>query len=109
MKELFKNIKTTLKQLFGFEQPQQPEEWGNDYLEKLVEKGEVTPDAKVAFKESDRIRAELLERLEYDDSKPKEAKGGTKSVNPKEIKTKEQSSDVEKVVTKTKNKGLERE
>ena len=107
MKELFKNIKTTLKQLFGFEQPQQPEEWGNDYLEKLVEKGEVTPDAKVAFRESDKTRAELLERLEYDGSKPEEANGKTKSGKQKEIKTKEQSNNV--VVTRTKNKGLERE
>lgn len=107
MKELLKNIKETFARLFGFKQPQQPEEWGNDYLEKLVEKGEVTPDAKVAFKESDKTRAELLERLEYDDSKPKEAKGGTKSGKQKEIKTKEQSDNV--VVTRTKNKGLERE
>lgn len=107
MKELFEKIKTTFKQLFGFEQPQQPAEWGNGYIEKLVETGEITPEAEVAFRESDKTRAELLERLEYDGSKPEEAKGKTKSSKQKEIKTKEQSNNV--VVTRTKNKGLERE
>ena len=107
MKELFEKIKTTFKQLFGFEQPQQPAEWGNGYIEKLVETGEVTPEAEVAFRESDKTRAELLERLEYDGSKPEEANGKTKSGKQKEIKTKEQSNNV--VVTRTKNKGLERE
>ena len=105
MKELFEKIKTTFKQLFGFEQPQQPAEWGNGYIEKLVETGEITPEAEVAFRESDKTRAELLERLEYDGSKPEEAKGKTKSGKQKE--TKEQSNNV--VVTRTKNKGLERE
>ena len=108
MKELFEKIKTTFKQLFGFEQPQQPAEWGNGYIEKLVETGEITPEAEVAFRESDKTRAELLERLEYDGSKPEEAKGKTgKTKSGKQKETKEQSNNV--VVTRTKNKGLERE
>lgn len=109
MNVVIKNIKDTLAELFGFKKTPKNEEWGNEYLEKLVESGEVTPDDEVAFKESERTRAEFLKRLEDDGSKSEEAKGKTKTGKQKVIKPQEQSNDVEQVVARTKNKGSERE
>ena len=70
MKELIKNIKDTLSQLFGFKEVKEVKEW-KQCLEGLEKNGYFTAEQLEAFKEADLTTANLVKSLEDEESKTK--------------------------------------
>lgn len=88
MKELLRNIKETLAELFGFKQPQKVAEWGNEYLKNLEKSGEISSSDFEAFKESDDFIANLQKQLESDGKeKGKQSRKVIKAEGPSQIET----------------------
>ena len=95
MKELLKNIKETFARLFGFKQPQQVAEWGNEYLKNLEKSGKISSSDFEAFKESENFTTKLLKQLESD-GKEKGKQGGKviKTEGPSQKETIKESTRV---------------
>ena len=63
MNSVLKNIRTTLRQLFGFEEIEENKEW-NDYLITLGQNGYFSSKEIETFKQSENYMAKLEEKLE---------------------------------------------
>ena len=63
MNSVLKNIKTTLRQLFGFDEIEKNKEW-NDYLVALGQNGYFSSKEIETFKKSENYITKLEERLE---------------------------------------------
>lgn len=111
MKELFKNIKDTLSQLFGFKEVKEVKEW-KQCLEGLEKNGYFTAEQLEAFKEADLTTANLVKNLEDEESKTKgkSTKGRqNKSVKQETNPQKLQSRDNERTEQPSPKKGIDLE
>lgn len=111
MKELFKNIKDTLSQLFGFKEVKEVKEW-KQCLEGLEKNGYFTAEQLEAFKEADLTTANLVKNLEDEKSKTKgkSTKGRqNKSVKQETNPQKLQSRDNERTEQPSPKKGIDLE
>lgn len=111
MKELFKNIKDTLSQLFGFKEIKEVKEW-QQCLEGLEKNGYFTAEQLEAFKEADLTTANLVKNLEDEESKTKgkSTKGRqNKSVKQETNPQKLQSRDNERTEQPSPKKGIDLE
>lgn len=98
MKELFKNIKDTLSQLFGFKEVKEVKEW-KQCLEGLEKNGYFTAEQLEAFKEADLTTANLVKSLEDEESKTK-----GKSTKGRQNKSVKQETNPQKLQSQSKNK-----
>ena len=111
MKELIKNIKDTLSQLFGFKEVKEVKEW-KQCLEGLEKNGYFTAEQLEAFKEADLTTANLVKNLEDEESKTKgkSIKGRqNKSVKQETNPQKLQSRDNERTEQPSQKKGIDLE
>ena len=111
MKELIKNIKDTLSQLFGFKEVKEVKEW-KQCLEGLEKNGYFTAEQLEAFKEADLTTANLVKSLEDEESKTKgkSTKGRqNKSVKQETNPQKLQSRDNERTEQPSPKKGIDLE
>ena len=111
MKELIKNIKDTLSQLFGFKEVKEVKEW-KQCLEGLEKNGYFTAEQLEAFKEADLTTANLVKNLEDEKSKTKgkSTKGRqNKSVKQETNPQKLQSRDNERTEQPSPKKGIDLE
>ena len=111
MKELFRNIKDTLSQLFGFKEVKEVKEW-KQCLEGLEKNGYFTAEQLEAFKEADLTTANLVKNLEDEESKSKgkSTKGRqNKSVKQETNPQKLQSRDNERTEQPSPKKGIDLE
>ena len=111
MKELFKNIKDTLSQLFGFKEVKEVKEW-KQCLDGLEKNGYFTAEQLEAFKEADLTTANLVKNLEDEESKTKgkSTKGRqNKSVKQETNPQKLQSRDNERTEQPSPKKGIDLE
>ena len=111
MKELFRNIKDTLSQLFGFKEVKEVKEW-KQCLEGLEKNGYFTAEQLEAFKEADLTTANLVKNLEDEESKTKgkSTKGRqNKSVKQETNPQKLQSRDNERTEQPSPKKGIDLE
>lgn len=111
MKELFRNIKDTLSQLFGFKEVKEVKEW-QQCLEGLEKNGYFTAEQLEAFKEADLTTANLVKNLEDEESKTKgkSTKGRqNKSVKQETNPQKLQSRDNERTEQPSQKKGIDLE
>lgn len=113
MKELIKNIKDTLSQLFGFKEVKEVKEvkeW-KQCLEGLEKNGYFTAEQLEAFKEADLTTANLVKSLE-DEEKGKSTKGRQnkpvkQETNPQKLQS--QSKNKEKTEQPNPKKGIDLE
>ena len=73
MNSVLKNIKTTLRQLFGFDEIEKNKEW-NDYLVALGQNGYFLSKEIETFKKSENYITKLEERLEENEASIKNRK-----------------------------------
>ena len=73
MNSVLKNIKTTLRQLFGFDEIEKNKEW-NDYLVALGQSGYFSSKEIETFKQSENYMTKLVERLEENEASIKNRK-----------------------------------
>ena len=73
MNSVLKNIKTTLRQLFGFDEIEKNKEW-NDYLVALGQSGYFSSKEIETFKQSENYMTKLEERLEENEASIKNRK-----------------------------------
>ena len=73
MNSVLKNIKTTLRQLFGFDEIEKNKEW-NDYLVALGQNGYFSSKEIETFKKSENYITKLEERLEENEASIKNRK-----------------------------------
>ena len=73
MNSVLKNIKTTLRQLFGFDEIEKNKEW-NDYLVSLGQSGYFSSKEIETFKQSENYMTKLEERLEENEASIKNRK-----------------------------------
>ena len=73
MNSVLKNIKTTLRQLFGFDEIEKNKE-SNDYLVALGQSGYFSSKEIETFKQSENYMTKLEERLEENDASIKNRK-----------------------------------
>ena len=111
MKELFRNIKDTLSQLFGFKEVKEVKEW-KQCLEGLEKNGYFTAEQLEAFKEADLTTANLVKNLEDEESKTKgkstkdrQNKSVKQETNPQKL----QSRDNERTEQPSQKKGIDLE
>lgn len=73
MNSVLKNIKTTLRQLFGFDEIEKNKDW-NDYLVALGQSGYFSSKEIETFKQSKNYMTKLEERLEENEASIKNRK-----------------------------------
>lgn len=73
MNSVLKNIKTTLRQLFGFDEIEKNKDW-NDYLVALGQSGYFSSKEIETFKQSENYMTKLEERLEENEASIKNRK-----------------------------------
>lgn len=73
MNSVLKNIKTTLRQLFGFDEIEKNKDW-NDYLVALEQSGYFSSKEIETFKQSENYMTKLEERLEENEASIKNRK-----------------------------------
>lgn len=108
MKELIKNIKDTLSQLFGFKEVKEVKEW-KQCLEGLEKNGYFTAEQLEAFKEADLTTANLVKSLEDEESKTKgrQNKSVKQETNPQKLQS--QSKNKERTEQPNPKKGIDLE
>ena len=108
MKELFRNIKDTLSQLFGFKEVKEVKEW-KQCLEGLEKNGYFTAEQLEAFKEADLTTANLVKSLEDEESKPKGRQNESvkQETNPQKLQS--QSKNKERTEQPNPKKGIDLE
>ena len=73
MNSVLKNIRTTLRQLFGFDEIEENKEW-DDYLVTLGQSGYFSSKEIETFKQSENYMTKLEERLEENEASIKNRK-----------------------------------
>lgn len=73
MNSVLKNIKNTLRQLFGFDEIEESKEW-NDYLVALGQSGYFSSQEIETFKQSENYMTKLEEKLEETEASSKNRK-----------------------------------
>ena len=108
MKELFRNIKDTLSQLFGFKEVKEVKEW-KQCLEGLEKNGYFTAEQLEAFKEADLTTANLVKSLEDEESKTKGRQNESvkQETNPQKLQS--QSKNKERTEQPNPKKGIDLE